>query len=88
MEAVAVEEVVVALEPLWALAEGPTLHVCVVVLHQSVLKHDDGSLVVPSVIQPHPRCEGVLRRERETATGREDENRRFRVNPSLTSPFR
>ena len=68
MEAVAVQEVVVALEPLRPLAEGPARDICSVVLHQGLLKQHDGSLVVPIIVQPHPRCEGTLGgggRERE-----------------------
>lgn len=60
MEAVAVAEVIVALKPLWSLAQGPTLHVCFIVLHQSVLKQSDGTLIVALVIQPNCCSEGLL----------------------------
>ena len=62
MEAVAVQEVVVALEPLWPLAEGPALHICSVVLNQGLLEHHDGSLVVAVIVEPHPGGEGTLGR--------------------------
>ena len=55
MEAVAVQEVVVALEPLRPLAEGPALHICSVVLHQGPLEQHNGPLVVAVVVEPHPR---------------------------------
>lgn len=60
METVTVAEMIVALEPLRPLAQGPTLHVCFVVLHQSVLKQNGGALVVASVIHAHCRCERAL----------------------------
>ena len=55
MEAVAVKDVVMLLEPLWSLAEGTALHICLIVLQESLLKQQDGPLVVPLVIQFH-RC--------------------------------
>lgn len=66
MEAVTVAEVIVALKPLWTLAQGPAVYVCFVVFHQSFLKQNNGSFVVSFVVQPHCCCEGVLQRE-ETA---------------------
>lgn len=38
METVMVAEVIMGFEPLRSLAQGPTLHICFIVLHQSVLK--------------------------------------------------
>ena len=84
MEAVAVEEVVVALEPLRPLAEGPALHVCSVVLHQGPFEHHDGSLIVPVVVEPHARGEGPLwggeirERERERERDRDRDRERER----------
>lgn len=50
METVTVAEVIMALEPLWSLAQSPTLHICFVVLHQSLLKQNNGTFVVALVI--------------------------------------
>lgn len=60
MQAVAVAEVIVTLEPLRPLAQGPTLHICFIVLHQSILKQSDGTLIVAFVIQPNCCCEQLL----------------------------
>lgn len=70
MEAVTVAEVVVALEPLRPLTQGPTLHVRLVVLLHGLLEQSDGSLVVASVVQPHRCCEGALRRREKGTMGR------------------
>lgn len=60
MEAVTVPEVVVTLKPLWPLTQGPTLHVCFVVLHQSLLKLRYGSFIVTFIVQAHCCYEGAL----------------------------
>lgn len=61
MEAVTVAQEVVALKPLWPLTQGPTLHVCFVVLHQSLLKQSNGPFIVAVIVQPHCCREGALR---------------------------
>lgn len=60
MKAVTVAKVVMAIKPLWPLAQGPTLHICFIVLYQSVLKENNGTLIVALVIQPHCCREQVL----------------------------
>lgn len=68
MEAVAVSEVILALKLLRALAQRPTVHVCLVVFHQRLLKESSRSFVVAFIVQLHCRCEGALRQEVITKT--------------------
>lgn len=83
MEAVTVAEVVITLKPLWPLTQGPTLHVCFIVLHQGLLKQSYGSFVVAFIVQLHCCCEGALwwRRER----GSWQRGMMGRVRPSVFS---
>lgn len=68
MEAVAVSEVILALKLLRALAQRPTVPVCLVVFHQRLLKESSRSVVVAFIVQLHCRCEGALRQEAITKT--------------------
>lgn len=60
MQAVAVAQEVVALEPLRRLAEGPALHIRLEVLVQRLLEQNHGSLVVAPLVPLHRSCEGTL----------------------------
>lgn len=65
IEAVLVAEVVVALKLLWPLTQGPALHVCFIILHESLFKQTYGSFMVAFIIQFHCNREGALWQRRD-----------------------